>query len=139
MYRITLQRATSYYEFFIIYPVIILTLCSFFPFYMSFEVGERLSYGITLVLCMTTYQRGRGLMSLLWDGSCSCPGNLRRLHRNQSTLADAARRLSTRRLHAEAIGAAVRSIGICLSTAGARTPRDASCNAFAPRAWCRST
>ena len=56
VYRITLQRATSYYEFFIIYPVIILTLCSFFPFYMSFEVGERLSYGITLVLCMTTYQ-----------------------------------------------------------------------------------
>ena len=49
-YVVTLRRATSYYLDLVITPTIILTILSFGVFFMSFEVGERLGYGITLVL-----------------------------------------------------------------------------------------
>jgi len=55
-YRVKLNRHEYYYVNFILIPSMVLALVSFFPFWMSWEVGERLSFGITLVLTMTTYQ-----------------------------------------------------------------------------------
>lgn len=49
-YKIELERSTFYYWIYIIIPSIAYTLLSFSVFFMSFEVGERLGYGITLLL-----------------------------------------------------------------------------------------
>ena len=49
-YRIYLKRATSFFVFTTMVPSTLFTLLSFTPFFMSFEAGERLSVGVTLVL-----------------------------------------------------------------------------------------
>jgi len=51
-YTVTLKRASFYYVLLIITPSLLLTYLSFGVFFMSYEVGERLSFGITLVLVM---------------------------------------------------------------------------------------
>ena len=50
MYEVTLERKTFYYLNFVLLPSVIFSLLSFAVFFMSFEVGERLGFGITLVL-----------------------------------------------------------------------------------------
>ncbi len=55
-YRISLYRHDYFYRNFILVPCVVLACVSFLPFWMNWEVGERLSFGITLVLTMTTYQ-----------------------------------------------------------------------------------
>ena len=45
-----LSRASSYYIQFYMWPAILVTFLSFGAFFMSPDVGERLGYGITLVL-----------------------------------------------------------------------------------------
>lgn len=47
---IELHRATFYYGTLILFPTILITYLSFGVFFMSHEVGERLSFGITLLL-----------------------------------------------------------------------------------------
>lgn len=49
-YTIHLERATFFYLNFTLLPSVILSLISFSVFFMSFAVGERLGFGITLVL-----------------------------------------------------------------------------------------
>eukprot|EP00439_Symbiodinium_sp_Y106_P005121 s6561_g1.t1 len=49
-YTVRLGRASFYYTLLIILPTVLLTYLSFGVFFMSHEVGERLSFGITLVL-----------------------------------------------------------------------------------------
>ena len=49
-YVITVQRAGVFYVLMFIVPSLLLTMLSFSVFFMSFEVGERLGFGITLVL-----------------------------------------------------------------------------------------
>ena len=50
-YSLTLERAAGlYYRILIIVPACLLTLLSFAVFWLSFEVGERLGFGITLIL-----------------------------------------------------------------------------------------
>mmetsp|Transcript_54036 Transcript_54036/g.126832 ORF Transcript_54036/g.126832 Transcript_54036/m.126832 type:complete len:689 (-) Transcript_54036:31-2097(-) len=49
-YSITLSRASFYYWLLIIFPTVLITYLSFGVFFMSHEVGERLSFGITLLL-----------------------------------------------------------------------------------------
>ena len=49
-YTITLGRASFYYLLLIIFPTVLTTYLSFGVFFMSHEVGERLSFGITLLL-----------------------------------------------------------------------------------------
>ena len=49
-YRIYLKRATSFFVFTTMVPSTLFTILSFTPFFMSFEAGERLSVGVTLVL-----------------------------------------------------------------------------------------
>eukprot|EP00931_Biecheleriopsis_adriatica_P025326 TRINITY_DN15584_c0_g1_i1.p1 TRINITY_DN15584_c0_g1~~TRINITY_DN15584_c0_g1_i1.p1 ORF type:complete len:642 (+),score=74.35 TRINITY_DN15584_c0_g1_i1:262-1926(+) len=49
-YTIFMKRSTFYYALLIIIPNIIMTYLSFGVFWMPAEVGERLSYGVTLVL-----------------------------------------------------------------------------------------
>ena len=49
-YRIFLKRADFYYWTSTIVPLMLFTLLSFSVFFMSFEVGERLGVGVTLVL-----------------------------------------------------------------------------------------
>lgn len=51
-YVITLRRSSHFYIQTIIWPVLAITFLSFGVFFMSYEVGERLGYGITLVLAM---------------------------------------------------------------------------------------
>ena len=50
IYEVTLKRSTFYYLNFVLFPLVAFTLVSFAVFFMSFEVGERLGFGITLVL-----------------------------------------------------------------------------------------
>ena len=50
VYAVTLERTTFYYLNFVLLPSVIFSLLSFAVFFMSFEVGERLGFGITLVL-----------------------------------------------------------------------------------------
>ena len=45
----TLNRYASFYDRFF-YLLVILTICSTLPSFMSWEVGERLGFGITMVL-----------------------------------------------------------------------------------------
>lgn len=49
-YTVTLRRASTYYTLLIIVPTLLLTYLSMGVFFMSHEVGERLSFGITLML-----------------------------------------------------------------------------------------
>ncbi|CAK9113986.1 Acetylcholine receptor subunit alpha-type acr-16 [Durusdinium trenchii] len=49
-YTIELNRASFYYDLLVILPTVLITYLSFGVFFMSFEVGERLSFGITLLL-----------------------------------------------------------------------------------------
>ena len=49
-YRIFVRRAKAYYELGVLVPCILFTCLSFTVFFMSFEVGERLGVGVTLVL-----------------------------------------------------------------------------------------
>lgn len=49
-YLVNLDRAHEYYTTLVIWPSVLLTYCSMGVFFMSCEVGERLSYGITLLL-----------------------------------------------------------------------------------------
>ena len=55
-FEIRVQRASFYYSLSIVAPTIILTVSSFGVFFMSFEIGERLGYGITLVLAVQVMQ-----------------------------------------------------------------------------------
>ena len=49
-YRIYVQRVTSFYTLATMIPSTLFTVLSFTPFFMSFEAGERLGVGVTLVL-----------------------------------------------------------------------------------------
>lgn len=49
-YRVFFTRAKAYYTFFALWPSLALTVLSFSVFFMSFQVGERLGVGVTLVL-----------------------------------------------------------------------------------------
>src|SRR6056297_1483310 len=49
-YTIQLKRESFFYLNFTLLPSVILSLISFAVFYMTFEVGERLGFGITMVL-----------------------------------------------------------------------------------------
>ena len=50
-YTVSVKRmSTSYYIQLVVIPVAILTILSFATFWMSYEVGERMGYGITLIL-----------------------------------------------------------------------------------------
>lgn len=49
-YTVELERATFHYGTLILFPTILITYLSFGVFFMSHEVGERLSFGITLLL-----------------------------------------------------------------------------------------
>ena len=51
-YTITLHRASQYYFHLLLWPYIALTSLSFLVFFMSHEVGERLGFGITLILAI---------------------------------------------------------------------------------------
>ena len=50
VYSVTLARQSHFYLRFVLLPLAIFSLISFSVFFMSFEVGERLGFGITLVL-----------------------------------------------------------------------------------------
>jgi len=52
MYEVHLKRASFFYLNVAILPPIALTITSFGVFFMSYEVGERLGFGITLILAM---------------------------------------------------------------------------------------
>merc|ERR1712136_683468 len=54
LYTVSLSRATPYYVWKFIIPQIIAGLLSFVPYFMSPECGERLGFGITLVLAILT-------------------------------------------------------------------------------------
>ena len=51
-YIVHLDRSSFYYVNFALLPSIVLTVLSFAVFFMSFKVGERLSYGITIILAI---------------------------------------------------------------------------------------
>ena len=55
-FRIYLSRASLYYTTFLLVPAVILSLTSFAVFFMSFQVGERLGLGVTLVLAVMVSQ-----------------------------------------------------------------------------------
>jgi len=55
-YKVYLTRSSAFYKDTIIIPAMLLTIASFGVFFMSFEVGERLSYGITLILAVQVMQ-----------------------------------------------------------------------------------
>lgn len=59
VYRIYLQRAGSFYTLWTMIPSTLFTILSFGVFFMSFEVGERLGIGVTLVL---TIEVSRGAL-----------------------------------------------------------------------------
>ena len=50
IYRVFLQRSKDYYTWLVVIPSIMLTYISFGVFFTSYAVGERLSFGITLLL-----------------------------------------------------------------------------------------
>jgi hypothetical protein len=50
MYDIKIRRMSSYWSLFFIVPAIIFTYMSFAVFHMAFKIGERLGFGVTLVL-----------------------------------------------------------------------------------------
>jgi len=52
LYTISLHRASDYYVHLLLWPYVALTLVSFLVFFMSHEVGERLGFGITLILAI---------------------------------------------------------------------------------------
>ena len=52
IYTVTLNRSSEYYVQLLLWPYVLLTSVSFLVFFMSFEVGERLSFGITLILAV---------------------------------------------------------------------------------------
>lgn len=49
-FRVFLKRATSYYSYIALFPLVAFTAMSFGVFFMSFQVGERLGIGVTSVL-----------------------------------------------------------------------------------------
>lgn len=51
-YNIGFERATNYYVMKIIVPNILFTFLSFAPFWIDVRSGERLSFGITILLAM---------------------------------------------------------------------------------------
>ena len=55
-YEITLYRASTFYLNMLIWPSIVLTLLSFGAFFMPPECGERLGYGITLILAIEVFK-----------------------------------------------------------------------------------
>lgn len=70
-YRIYVSRASSYYSLSLLIPTALITLISFAVFYMSFEVGERLGVGVTMVLTIEINRAGLQTMlpvcgELLW-------------------------------------------------------------------------
>eukprot|EP01051_Picozoa_sp_SAG22_P000273 SAG22_NODE_6_length_41368_cov_49.702222_16_plen_579_part_00 len=52
LYRIIFQRSKDYYTSKLVVPPIVLSLLSFITFFMSPETGERLGFGITMILAM---------------------------------------------------------------------------------------
>eukprot|EP00966_Prymnesium_polylepis_P245294 5674630-Prymnesium_polylepis.1 len=50
IYDVRIQRTSSYFVFFFIVPAVLFTYMSFAVFHMAFKVGERLGFGVTLVL-----------------------------------------------------------------------------------------
>eukprot|EP01047_Picozoa_sp_COSAG01_P031917 COSAG01_NODE_2286_length_7990_cov_5.551895_6_plen_528_part_00 len=52
LYQIDFRRATAYYTFKLVVPSIVLSMLSFITFYMNPETGERLGFGITMILAM---------------------------------------------------------------------------------------
>ena len=51
-FRVMLKRSTFYYVNMYIMPCVVFTILSFAVFFMSFQVGERLGFGVTL--CLTS-------------------------------------------------------------------------------------
>ena len=47
-----LDRASFYYYNAVLVPGILFTLLSFASFFMSYQVGERLGFGVTLILAV---------------------------------------------------------------------------------------
>lgn len=52
LYEISFSRSTDYYTFKLVLPSVALTMLSFITFYMSPDTGERLGFGITMILAM---------------------------------------------------------------------------------------
>ena len=70
-YRIHFSRQSVYYSFFALLPSVALTILSFSVFFMSFQVGERLGVGVTLVLMIEVAKVSMSTMipvcgELLW-------------------------------------------------------------------------
>ena len=55
-YTVTLRRVQSYYLLLVIGPCLLLTCFSFTVFWMKPVVGERLGYGITLILATEVFK-----------------------------------------------------------------------------------
>eukprot|EP00966_Prymnesium_polylepis_P148277 3425415-Prymnesium_polylepis.1 len=56
-YHVHVKRASAFYKDAIIVPGVLLTTASFGVFFMSFQVGERLSYGVTLIVAVQVAQQ----------------------------------------------------------------------------------
>lgn len=54
IYTVTLSRATFYYVVRMLVPAVVLSLLSFFSFWMEPIIGERLGYGIVCILAIVT-------------------------------------------------------------------------------------
>lgn len=55
-YTLMLRRSQSYYIFLVIIPCLMFSLLSFSVFWLSHEVGERLGFGITLILATEVFK-----------------------------------------------------------------------------------
>ena len=52
LYSISFQRSSDYYTFKLVLPSVVLTVLSFIAFFMDPDPGERLGFGITMILAM---------------------------------------------------------------------------------------
>eukprot|EP00438_Fugacium_kawagutii_P007260 Skav221919 [mRNA] locus=scaffold5163:65683:67398:- [translate_table: standard] len=57
-YTVALERADFYYSMLIIMPTVLVTYLSFGAFFLSHQVGERLAFGITLLLVVEVMRTG---------------------------------------------------------------------------------
>merc|ERR1712137_361035 len=54
LYTFLIRRSTDFYIWKLVIPQVFMGILSFIPYYMSPECGERLGFGITLVLAILT-------------------------------------------------------------------------------------
>jgi hypothetical protein len=62
-YVVTVERARNYYVLFVLVPAMLFSYLSFAVFFVSFQIGERLGYGITLVLTSTQVATARASLA----------------------------------------------------------------------------